>query len=255
MEIKTFKKLKGNIYEIELDNFKKYKLYDDIILKYELLIEKKISDKKLEQIVEENNLLDAYYQSLKYINVKMRSEKEIREYLRRKSFNQTECDYAVKKLRETGYINETKYIKAYINDSLNLGLNGPKKIEDSLKNLGLEESLVQEYIDEIDNEVWIQRIEKILEKKAKTNKSSEKLFKSKITTFLLNSGYYYEDIKKCVERFKIDSTTPFLKEAEKIYNKLSSKYEGSELTLRFKRNMFSKGYESSLISDFIDKKS
>lgn len=254
LEIKKYKKLKGNLYEIELDDFKKYKIYDDIILKYELLIDNRLDKKKLEKIISENNLLDAYYKALKYISVRMRSALEIRNYLKRKSFNDAECNYAIKKLRMEGYIDEKKYVQAYINDAIILTVNGPKKIIDNLNKLGISESLTREYLDSIDSDEWIDRIKRIVDKKIKTNKCSEKMFKNKVTADLLNLGYYYEDIKIIMDDVKIDATDAFLNEADKVYSRLESKYEGTELILRFKSKMFSKGFEADAINDYINKK-
>lgn len=242
------------MYEIELDNFKKYKLYDDIILKYELLIDRRITEKKLEQVVNENNFLDAYYQALKYINVKMRCEYEIRVYLKKKGFNVFDADYVVSRLKDEGYINERAYVQAYINDAINLGLYGPKKISDNLRKLGLDEMLVNEYLECINSREWLNRINKILEKKARVNKSSEKMFKNKVTADLLNLGYYYDDIKILVDDFSIDTEDAFLKEANKTYDKLSCKFEGTELILRFKQKMYSKGFDGDCINGFLDKK-
>ena len=59
MEIKKFKKLKNNIYELELDNGSLVKLYDDVIVKYSLLINKKIDNKLLDEITKYNTSLDA----------------------------------------------------------------------------------------------------------------------------------------------------------------------------------------------------
>ena len=67
MEIVKFKKLKTNLYEIHLNNETIISLYDDVIVKYNLLVNKKLDDKKLEEIVNYNNSLDAYYQSIKYL--------------------------------------------------------------------------------------------------------------------------------------------------------------------------------------------
>ena len=60
MEVKTYKKIRNNLYEITLSNGEKFKLYDDIILKYELLIERKVTDKKLASIIAENAKMEAY---------------------------------------------------------------------------------------------------------------------------------------------------------------------------------------------------
>ena len=44
MQISKYKKLKNNIYEVTLENDEKIKLYEDVILKEELLLKKEIDD-------------------------------------------------------------------------------------------------------------------------------------------------------------------------------------------------------------------
>ena len=75
-KISSFKTKKGGIYEITLDNHEKVNLYDDVILKYNLLLSKEIDEKKLKQILEDNSYLESYHIALKYLNYKLRTEKE-----------------------------------------------------------------------------------------------------------------------------------------------------------------------------------
>ena len=68
MKIINYKKKKTNIYEITLSNSEKISLYDDVILKYDLLLKKELNDKLKMKIYEENSYLESYYKALKYLN-------------------------------------------------------------------------------------------------------------------------------------------------------------------------------------------
>ena len=69
MEIVKFKKIKNNLYEVIFQDGSKLKFYDDTIIKFNLLINKKIDANKLKEILNYNNGIDAYYKALKYINM------------------------------------------------------------------------------------------------------------------------------------------------------------------------------------------
>ncbi len=251
MEVKSCKKLKGNLYEVCFDNREKYKLYDDIILKHELLIVKDIKKKTLEKILNENQLLDAYYRALKYINLKMRTEYEIIKYLEKCEFSKEHIDNAIKKLQKEGYLDEEKYVKAYVNDTVNLSSNGPKKIKDSLKKLRINEDIIDKYLNDVEGDIWISKIQKILDKKAKVNKHGEKLFKSKVYSDLILLGYFSEDIKTCLDAYQLDAEDVFQREADKMYKKLSAKYTGVDLELNFKSKMYAKGFDIDFINDYL----
>lgn len=254
MEIISYKKMSGNVYKITLDNKDEYKLYDDIILKYELLIDKRLDDNKLKRILEENGELEAFFKAIKYIGVKMRTELELRKYLKKYDFSSTVINRTIEKIRKMGYLDEQKYVGAFVSDALNLGMNGPKKIKDQLLKLGIDSKYVDEALAQQDHEIWLEKIKKIVEKKSKLNKVGETLFKNKMYSYLIMNGYYSEDIKDVLEEYRLDDSSNFIKEATKIYDKLSKKYVGSELNLKFKSKMYSKGYTVEDINNFLSQK-
>ena len=252
VEIKSYKKLRGNLYEVSLDNGDDYKLFDDIILKYELLLDKNIDEKKLAKVLDANSEMEAYYKALKYIGVRMRSELEIRKYLKKYEIPYKAINKAVAKLKEDRYINPARYAEAYVNDAVNLTLNGPRKVKDNLLKLGIDEAYIDDNLTRFGSSIWQDRIVKILDKKSKMNKAGLALFKNKSYADLMNLGYYSEDIKAVLESYTLDTKEVFEREAAKVYDKLSCKYEGVELELRFKSKMYAKGFEADRISSYLD---
>lgn len=255
MEIVSYKKCGSNLYEVNLDNGEKYKLYDEVILKYELLIDHVIDEKKLRAIKADNDLIESYYKALHYISIKMRSKLEIINYLKKAEFNDKSIDYALGRLDADGYLDEHKYIEAFVNDSLNLGNDGPYRIEKKLTLLGLNETNILEYLSTIEDNVWQERIKKIINKKLKSNKLGIPLFKKKITNDLISLGYDIKDIREVLllQDFQDDEAL-FIREAEKNWALLEKKYSGSELILKFKNKMYSKGFNLEKINLFLKDK-
>ena len=77
MKILKYKKGKRNEYQIITDKGE-YVLFDDMIIKYELLLKKELKEQEWNKILKENQLLKAYYESLKAINKKLRTKKELK---------------------------------------------------------------------------------------------------------------------------------------------------------------------------------
>ena len=100
MEITKFKKLKGNQYEIMLDNGLSFKLYDDVIVKYNLLVNKRFDDNFFTEVTNYNDSLDAYYTCIKYLNTKMRSEVELRKYLDKKNISKEVTEKTIERLKK-----------------------------------------------------------------------------------------------------------------------------------------------------------
>lgn len=257
MEIIGYKKLKTNLYEITIKdglNKDKIELYDDIILKYELLIDKTLTKTKLNTIIKENEITKSYFEAVKYISRKMRTEKEIKEFLKKKEYSEYSIQKSIDRLKKEGYINQEKYISSYINDALQLSSDGPIKIKDSLMKLGINERLIDESLEQIDQVVFKNRMIKIIEKKKKLNKNSEIIFKTKLKSQLFLLGYTEEMIKSLMDGMEIDESSNFEREANKCWDYLARKYKDRELVLKFKNKMYTKGFQLDMINNFIDKK-
>ena len=110
MKINKFKKVGKNKYKIIFDNTD-LTLYEDVILKYDLLIKKEVDLDLIDKIIEENKYEDAFETSLSYIEIKMRNRKEIIDYLRKKEFNEKHINYALDKLDKLNLLNDKKYIE------------------------------------------------------------------------------------------------------------------------------------------------
>lgn len=242
MKINNFKKKHNNLYELTLDNNAKVSLYDEIILKYELLIKKEIDAKKLTEITLENAKLESYYIALKFINAKLRTEKEIRKKLNK--YNKDAINYTITRLKKEGYLDNLLYIKSYINDAVNLKMVGPLKIRYELKKLGFIESEINNYLDTFDNDIWLDKINKIINKKINSNHNlSSMMLKQKIMKDLITRGFSKEDILSLIDAYDFkDDLDIYQKEYEKQKSKLSKKYSGEELEYQIKQALAKKGF-------------
>ena len=246
MEIVKFKKSKSNLYEIMLDNGLSFKLYDDVIVKYNLLVNKKFDDKFFEDVRNYNDSLDAYYLSIKYLNTKMRSEKELKKYLAKKNISQEHIESTIKRLNSEGYLNHEKYIKSYINDAYNFTNNGPLKIKSSLKDLGFKEEEITPYL----NLNYSDKIKKIIDKKIKVNtKLSNNNLKLHLTNYLINLGYPKESFISYLETIHFDDSKQLQKDYETLIKKYSKKYTGEKLKYFIKNKLYQKGYSIEKIEE------
>lgn len=250
MEIKKFKKLKNNIYELELDNGSLVKLYDDVIVKYSLLINKKIDSKLLDEITKYNTSLDAYYLSLKYISKKLRCEKEIEKYLTKLEFNKDVIDKTISKLNKDGYLKHDIYIKSYINDIYNFNNYGPDKIIFNLRELGFNLNEIEPYLEDKD---FRSKAIKIIDKKVKANhKLSNYMLKQNISNYLINLGYPKDIFYDYLDNIKINNKDILVKEASNYIKKYSKKYENKELLYFVKDKLYKKGYNSNEIDEVLN---
>ena len=143
MKILKYKKISRGRYKLTTDT-SELVLYEDVILKNNLLYNKDITLEILEKIMNENIYYEAYDLSLSFIEKKLRTKKEVINYLEDKGFNKRVIDETIKKLESVNLLNVRAYVEAFINDKVNLGNSGPYKIKKDLVNLGLDEDEINE---------------------------------------------------------------------------------------------------------------
>ena len=171
-----------NKYTIILNDNTSFSFYSDTLIKYNLLKPRIISDKEFEEIINYNNYIEAYNVALKYLTIKLRTKKEVE--IKLNEYSKDVAENVINKLEKMGYLNEIKYIEAFINDQITLGNKGPVYIIKELEKLGIDNSLILEEINKIDEYIWIEKVKKIIEKRKKSNKLSKKMFvlKTKATS-------------------------------------------------------------------------
>ena len=244
MKILKYEKKKNGMYQVFFDNDFNVDIHEEIILKYGLLIKKEANDKEIDKMLDENKKYIAYNLSIKYLSAKMRSIKEVREYLYKYSFDKDTVDEVIELLLKEKYLDDSIYAKAFINDKILLSNDGPNKIRNKLKELGIKEDIIEKSILDFTDEIQIEKIEKIIDKQIKTNRNKSAFaLKNKITDYLCNLGYYKSLVIECLNKTSIKEDKDLMKkEYEKIYNKLSKKYSGNELEYKVKQKMYALGF-------------
>ncbi len=246
MQIKSFKKQKSGLYKIILDNNEEILLYEDLILKYELLIHKTLDKKKLDAILLDNQKQAVYYAGVQYLKKKRRSQKEVQEYLIKRDFDLHDVDEAIKKLVQQHYIDDRSYASSYLHDKMILTNEGPNKIKMELLKKGVLPDIVDQVMVEYDVNAKRQKINKIINKQITTNHNkSNKFLKEKILNVLLNLGFDKEDINNEIMQIEFPNDIA-IKEQEytKLLKKLGKKYSGKELEYKVRQKMYAKGFNN-----------
>lgn len=252
MKVLKYKKIK-NKYRVYFDNDIKIDLSDNIILKYDLLLKKEIDNKTFDQLVLDNNKEDIYNNAVKYISIKMRSKEEIYNYLNKKGYDKEDINNTINRLEKNNLINDDIYIKSYIHDRFYLSSEGLNKIKNYLINLRLDESVIDKYLDEIDREDVIDKLNKLVDKKIKSNKNySGNILKLRLMNYFIEQGFDKSDIEDVLNNKDLSNIDNGIKEYNKLYNKYSKQYGGYELENLLRNKLYQKGYDLSEIKKNID---
>lgn len=249
MEIKNIKKLKSGKYKIEIDDTK-ITTYDDVIINNNLLYKKHIDNKLLENINIETSYYDVYNKVIKYISIKLRSKKEILEYLNKNKVEENDKNKIIKDLTNAGLLNDENFAKAFISDKIYLSNDGRLKIKKELLEHNINEDIIDKYLYSYEESIFEEKLSKLMTKKIKTSKYNGYLLKQKLFYEFNNLGYENDIITKVYNSIDINSNID--EYFEKYYNSLSKKYSGNELINKLKNKLYSRGYSIEEINEKIN---
>lgn len=202
MKIIKYEKKGNNTYKIYLEGNQTINVYENVILKNNLLYKKEIDSNLLEQISLDNSKEDIYNKCVKYISIRIRSIQEIKDYLRKKELNEEQIESTIKKLLNNNLLNDEAFTKAFVNDKINFTSMGPYRIEQELKKHKIDSNIIYKYLNNISDEIIDQKINKQITKSIKSSKKKQNL-RNKIYMNLLSLGYSNEMILRNINNYEL----------------------------------------------------
>lgn len=202
MEIVKYELMKKNIYNVYFSNGEVLELDESVITNNELLLKKRIDNDLYDKLKRDNKICILVNASIKYINVRLRSIKEIKDYLLKKEDDNDLIDEVISRLIKMGYLDDRRFTEAYIKDKLNFTSWGDYKIINELNKLGISSLDIEDNIDLLNDDILNERMRKIIDKDIRTNKKYSGLkLKNKIYNHLLTSGYSKEKVISLINSY------------------------------------------------------
>ena len=202
MRIEKYELTKKNVYNVYLSNGEVLGLNGKVITDNELLIKKEIDNELYDKLKRDNTICILVDTSVKYIDRRLRSINELRDYLKNKEEDTIIIEEVIDKLIDYKYLDDDRFTKAFIKDKLNFTNWGDYKIKNELKRLGVNEEIIYNNMTSIDDNIYYERINKIIDKDISTNKKYSGIkLKNKIYNHLLTLGYSKEKVISIINNY------------------------------------------------------
>lgn len=193
-------KYNKNRYSIFLNDEYSFSVDEDTLIEHSILKGKTFDDKYIENIIISDEKNKAKSKALNYISYKIRTEKEVRNKLKKLGYQEYE-DEIIEYLKENNYINDKEYAIFFVKDRLKLKNLGKYRIKEELIKKGIIPEYIENALQESNyEEDEVKRILFLIERRQKRSYKSEEDRYRKIYSFLLRKGYDSEIIKKALSK-------------------------------------------------------
>ena len=195
LSLKLKSKKDANVFVASTD-IGEYDLFSEIIVKYSLG-NGEIDDEKFKRAVKESAEKIAFNVAVKYASSKLKTEKQIRDYLYKKEFKKATILPVIEKLKEYGVIDDKIYMESYIKSNPNFSKN---KLKQKLIMSGISKDLIDEKLNDLEDEdSCLTNANKFLKNKIMDQKTREKLIRR--LTYL---GYSWDSINSVLKTLNFD---------------------------------------------------
>ncbi|RKX44348.1 MAG: hypothetical protein DRP27_06690 [Thermotogae bacterium] len=129
----------------------------------------------------------------RYLRYRLRSKKELEEYLRKRGYIHVAVKEVVEKLEASGIIDDERFAYVYALDNMRLKFKGPRIIRSELRRLGVSEEIVNAALTKVVEEVDFEELV------ARYARKLEKLDERTLRKYLSSRGFEWVHIKKIEE--------------------------------------------------------
>lgn len=180
-----------NIY---LDGKFAFGLDADNLLKAELEVGQELTEKQIRDLIFKNEFQKLYDRALKFISFRPRSEKEIRDYLKKKKAASRLADEVVKKLQSLGQLDDQAFAAWWFEQRAAFRPRGKFALKAELRQKGISQAIIEKVLEQLDE---LSLAQKAVVKKMKAYKKlGPREFRQKMTAFLARSGFSWETIRE-----------------------------------------------------------
>lgn len=257
MRILAVKKDK-NRYLIVFDNEEELTITEDILVSNCLLKGKEISDEDFVDLKKESFISWGVQLAYSYLERMLRTEKEIRDYLKNHGIEMEFVAIILDKLRTLQLVDDKIYADSYVRTQVRLNEKGPQKIQQYLSKKGVTKELIKQALQtNFPEDLQKENVKRMADKLAKKyQKLSHKELLQKTCQGLINKGFSFEMAAAGVESLSLevseDAEWESLKrQGQKICRRFSevTTYKAQQ---KIKQQLYQKGFSLDKIGEFLE---
>lgn len=205
MEITSAEKNKKNRdrMSIYIDNKFEFTIGEDDFLSMNLYETKEITPEELEYIKNTVNFRSAKAAAVRYLSMKLRTEKEVRQKLHEEGYDNENIENVIEELKAIGYINNKLYAQKFVFDRSKLKPKSKKLLKLELQSRGISQEIADEVLDDWKVDEAIVAGELVKKRFGKYDLEDEAVLK-KVYMFLNHRGYNRGLIEEVVNKLNED---------------------------------------------------
>ncbi len=163
-----------------------------------LSVGQNLDEHKIDELQDAEIRERAYRQALLFLSYRARSEKEIRQNLHKHEIPEAVIEGTIEQLRREGFANDEQFARAWVENRSLYRPRGTRALRMELRQKGLDDSIIDAALTQIDDEALAYAAGKKKTRKLKGLEWPE--FRKKLGAFLARRGFSYATISPIIQQ-------------------------------------------------------
>jgi regulatory protein len=194
-KIEQQKKRTGR-YSVYIDGQYAFSLSDNDLVASKLFPSQELTADELSGLMRlsaESKARDRVYN---YLSYRQRSEREIRNYLRKDKHDDEFINQTLERLRRQGLVSDEQFAASWVVDRASLKPRSRKRLEQELRQKGVAADVIEATLAGIGDEGEMTAIRQVASKKLALSKFQDQ---QKLISYLIGQGFDYYLVKRALE--------------------------------------------------------
>lgn len=189
---------KGASFTVELSNGERLELRAETVASRGLNVGDTIAAATVLAWQRDDNERLALETGLNFISYRPRSTKEVADHLRKKSFEKTARDYAIRRLEELGYLDDAAFARFWVESRTAHRPKGTRALKWELRQKGIADAIVEDVLARFGGDETTLARAAAHKRAATMTTADQDVYRRKLGTFLTRRGFSYDVVERVV---------------------------------------------------------
>ncbi|MGM0942860.1 MAG: recombination regulator RecX [Bacillota bacterium] len=229
-----------------------------ILIEFQLRKGMELDEATITELLKKDIVYKSYLLAINFLSYRMRSRKEIHDYLLQKEVEPEHISMILDRLSNENLIDDRQFAEMFVRTRMNTSSKGPMIIKKELMEKGVAPKLAEEAIQLYTYEAQYKKVIKLVQKKLQQKrKDSFRKQLQNVQGTLQQKGFSQDIIQTVLDESRdgkdvSEEWTAIIYQGEKLLKKHSQKLTGYELKQKIKEGLYRKGFTFELIHQFVD---
>lgn len=229
-----------------------------ILIEFNLRKDLELDDATINELIQKDTVHKSYTQAINFLSYRMRTKKEIQDYLVKKEVDPEHITQIMEKLNEEKLVDDKQFAEMFLRNRINTSTKGPMLIKKEIIEKGVSADLASQAVEQYPYETQFENISIWINKKLNAGKKDS--FRKQIQQLqatLMQKGFTQDVIKDALSEINEEKDEDaewesVVYQGEKLVRKHQQKVTGYKLRNKVKEGLFRKGFSMEMINQFLD---